>query len=413
MKGKKTKKIPVTAYICYLLAAAFAFTGVTLARYVSSSGGGAQVGVSPFACSFTVDEISSTAFSNMDYWYGDTAANSPHAVAVTARNYDGEGRVSGVDLGITLRVCAPAELLDNAAFQLAVRENGATAAVTPQYDFAKIADLTDTDGGLSLTDYGAMEYAYRDGAALNDRQGGFGGDGTGRVKAASANGITVEIAAEKKTENYSVVFIRGNEHTVETDTDDGGTLTETYVDSSGSVLYLICSKEELYYTLDVTLPGSTITGGSRGEISFVFLFTTKEKYEGGDYGAEFPADFGGGFNGGEVTGYRFDIADVPVYAAEGDAEAAGTAAVRAVYSAADGTAQYYLYEGKSLTALSDGGGAYYMCGDGYVSKDDLYYDYTKKPQGSDGSYAVGNSIGKIYAMEVKALFWQASDGSGG
>ena len=125
--GKKRKPIPIISYLCGLLAVAVLFTGTTFSRYSTQISGDVQTNLSPFVASYTIQDISSTTFPNMDYWLqvnqsGDETDYRPGSVARTVRftisNQNENDRVSGVDLQSSIRLHVPAELGDNLVLQV-------------------------------------------------------------------------------------------------------------------------------------------------------------------------------------------------------------------------------------------------------------------------------------------------------
>ena len=165
--GKKRKPIPIVSYLCGLLAVAVLFTGTTFSRYSTQISGDVQTNLSPFVASYTIQDISSTNFHNLDYWLAvEASENRPLSVARTVRftisNQNESRRVSGVDLQASLRFRVPAELGDNLVLQVEeVRsEGGQTVSVplTPQYIIGNLVYRTTTNAATN-----EYEYALTDG----------------------------------------------------------------------------------------------------------------------------------------------------------------------------------------------------------------------------------------------------------
>lgn len=277
--GKKRKPIPIISYLCGLLAVAVLFTGTTFSRYSTQISGDVQTNLSPFVASYTIQDISSTNFPNLDYWLAvEASENRPLSVARTVRftisNQNESGRVSGVDLQASLRFRVPAELGDNLVLQVEeVRsEGGQTVSVplTPQYIlgnlvYETVLNTATNEYGYDLTT-GKKEFRssatgtqldtryFADYSARGDVNenltltGGLNEDtGVGTIMAEAAdtvngNGKTIKgnrisvTSAIVETE-YSIGYQRGK-----TDSDYQ---SELFVDLVG---------EHRYYTIDITLP---------------------------------------------------------------------------------------------------------------------------------------------------------------
>lgn len=277
--GKKRKPIPIVSYLCGLLAVAVLFTGTTFSRYSTQISGDVQTNLSPFVASYTIQDISSTNFPNLDYWLAvEASENRPLSVARTVRftisNQNESGRVSGVDLQASLRFRVPAELGDNLVLQVEeVRsEGGQTVSVplTPQYIIGNLVYETKqatptseyeydlkTDGsrkfratGTQLNTRYFADYSARGDVNENlTLTGGLNGTtGVGTIMAEAAdtvdgNGETIRegnrisVTSSIVETEYSIGYQRGK-----TDSDYQ---SELFVDLVG---------EHRYYTIDITLP---------------------------------------------------------------------------------------------------------------------------------------------------------------
>ncbi len=277
--GKKRKPIPIVSYLCGLLAVAVLFTGTTFSRYSTQISGDVQTNLSPFVASYTIQDISSTNFPNLDYWLAvEASENRPLSVARTVRftisNQNESGRVSGVDLQASLRFRVPAELGDNLVLQVEeVRsEGGQTVSVplTPQYIIGNLVYETKQATSTSEYEYDLKTDGSRKfratGTQLNTRYfadysargdvnenltltGGLNGTtGVGTIMAEAAdtvdgNGETIRegnrisVTSSIVETEYSIGYQRGK-----TDSDYQ---SELFVDLVG---------EHRYYTIDITLP---------------------------------------------------------------------------------------------------------------------------------------------------------------
>lgn len=277
--GKKRKPIPIISYLCGLLAVAVLFTGTTFSRYSTQISGDVQTNLSPFVASYTIQDISSTNFPNLDYWLAvEASENRPLSVARTVRftisNQNESGRVSGVDLQASLRFRVPAELGDNLVLQVEeVRsEGGQTVSVplTPQYIIGNLVYETKQATSTSEYEYdlktGKKEFrSSATGTQLNTRYfadysargdvnenltltGGLNGKtGEGTIMAEAPDtkdkdgktikGNRISVTSSIVETEYSIGYQRGK-----TDSDYQ---SELFVDLVG---------EHRYYTIDITLP---------------------------------------------------------------------------------------------------------------------------------------------------------------
>ena len=277
--GKKRKPIPIISYLCGLLAVAVLFTGTTFSRYSTQISGDVQTNLSPFVASYTIQDISSTNFPNLDYWLAvEASENRPLSVARTVRftisNQNESGRVSGVDLQASLRFRVPAELGDNLVLQVEeVRsEGGQTVSVplTPQYIIGNLVYETKRATSTSEYEYdlktGKKEFRssatgtqldtryFADYSARGDVNenltltGGLDGEtGEGTIMAEAPDtkdkdgktikGNRISVTSSIVETEYSIGYQRGK-----TDSDYQ---SELFVDLVG---------EHRYYTIDITLP---------------------------------------------------------------------------------------------------------------------------------------------------------------
>lgn len=276
--GKKRKPIPIVSYLCGLLAVAVLFTGTTFSRYSTQISGDVQTNLSPFVASYTIQDISSTNFPNLDYWLAvEASENRPLSVARTVRftisNQNESGRVSGVDLQASLRFRVPAELGDNLVLQVEeVRsEGGQTVSVplTPQYIIGNLVYETKqatstseyeydlkTDGSRKFRATGTQldtryfaDYSARgdvnENLTLTGGLDGKTGEGTIMAEAPDTKdkdgktikGNRISVTSAIVETEYSIGYQRGK-----TDSDYQ---SELFVDLVG---------EHRYYTIDITLP---------------------------------------------------------------------------------------------------------------------------------------------------------------
>ena len=276
--GKKRKPIPIISYLCGLLAVAVLFTGTTFSRYSTQISGDVQTNLSPFVASYTIQDISSTNFPNLDYWLAvEASENRPLSVARTVRftisNQNESGRVSGVDLQASLRFRVPAELGDNLVLQVEeVRsEGGQTVSVplTPQYIIGNL--VYETKQATSTSEY---EYDLKTDGSRKFRATGTQLD-TRYFADYSARGdvnenLTLTGGLDEKTGEGTIMAeapdtkdkdgktIKGNRISVtsaivETEYSIGYQRGKTDSDYQ-SELFVDLVGEHRYYTIDITLP---------------------------------------------------------------------------------------------------------------------------------------------------------------
>lgn len=341
---KKIKKIPIVTYLCYLLVVSVLFTGVTFSRYTVSKSGDVSTDVLPFAASYEIDNISSTSYTNADFWLqSDQAQGTPRTVRFTVRNYREDesnqnkiGITSGVDLNATLRLYMPAELADNLVLQVEEVNGNDQTAITPQYiignlvyalekndeneyeykyeNEAKIfADYSSGDAVLEtqyFKDYQALPEAEDETLTMS---GGFDAGGEGHISAvAQSSGNSITITSTIQTAEYSVGFQRGK--------DENEFRTQLFLD---------LEKEIPFYAIDINLgEKSLLTGGTSQTRTFILYITLADRIINDDYGAKWDDESSGDdessdkdkwltaptsrtavyeFNGAVVTGYHFDM----------------------------------------------------------------------------------------------------------
>lgn len=158
--GMRRQKIeyPYLRYLSVLLAVALLLTGVTFAGYRWEWNGLRSVGIGGFDCSYEIESVNSSVFTDRDYWveyagqWTDLGANDGRTVRFTLENNGGTAVQS------TFRMYGPEEFWSNLALQL-VREypSGSDAVLTPQI---VLADLI-YEGEKEESGYRMKYGAYR------------------------------------------------------------------------------------------------------------------------------------------------------------------------------------------------------------------------------------------------------------
>lgn len=438
--NRKTKKpYPLFTYFCLLLAVATMCTGVTFARYATSSQGVAGVGVVPLSCSFSVDEISSTAFSNSDYWITISdqqfAQNLPREVIFSLHNYqknaDGTNSApSEIDLQSTFRICAPKELLQNVAFQILKKGDGNTRIpLTQQYILPQIIDkATAVDGTSEMStsdftmtrkkadntietikpaDYG--EYLGREEETLHLSNQGFDSDaGTGKLVAVALTAdatqvATIALTAEMRNDvTYETKQMRGYEVVV-----DG-----TQINDMSAPEYFVKRKTTamVYYCLDITLPSMTMKATKSDgtfqliDDQYVFAFTIIDRQNLTTTDAKVEE--------------HFNVNGVSLFADPACTTLYKTATVKVVNTlGTDGTrtaTKYFLVDGTTETEFTLSDKAVTLNGTTYYVDDTTASKLNNPPwnPSEEAEYVIGDVVSKEYSMDMRVLFTQASQTGG-
>ena len=318
------RQYPLARYLGLLLAVALLFTGVTFARYATNSNIAASIGIAAFDVKYTIEGINSTTFGNMDYWQSsggawlEQGAGSARTVRIQFNNK------GGVAVQPTLRLSGPADFWENIALQIALGDDAggtfASDSLSTQYVLADLLRVrtggVNVDGKTPAAGEETHNYTYNDyinwdtdnwdtepaNGATQDQEGvcvfdtafsdqfgqlgigqdeqllgetlqmsgGINADGSGTVTAVRESkygasgdlditnaGMTMTIKAEMREVEYSVGYARR--------------------DSSGGLpaLYLDCSKEMLYYTIDIEADRLLLAPkGEEGDTKTVILFMT-------------------------------------------------------------------------------------------------------------------------------------------
>lgn len=138
-------------YISLLLIVAVLFSGVTLARYASTSGGNTTTGIARFAPTYSISGVNSVTYSNSGYWqeyngqWLEQGKGSARTVRIGMHN---EGDVAAVPAVIHME--GPAEFWENVALQLTTAKSDGSAdmTLTTQYVLADL--LRVRDGGKTV-----------------------------------------------------------------------------------------------------------------------------------------------------------------------------------------------------------------------------------------------------------------------
>ena len=263
---KNKKKYPVFSYLVYLLAVTVLFTGVSFSRYSISSSGAPSASVAGFNCSFSIDNLSSFSFSNINYFLGGEEFGTPIELDFSLSNYRTEGGItyqSGVDAQASVTLKLPAEFADNLALQI---ENiGQETAYTPQIVLGQLiygySQSADNDGNPVITlgteyhthngetfkfyTYGAIENNYQESVTATGTLAD-GGTLTAEWDEGKAKIEITTLSEPVDYVDYSVSFER-----------DGGAAEDIYLD---------LSKNQTYYLIKITTPDMLLSSASEGQV---------------------------------------------------------------------------------------------------------------------------------------------------
>ena len=334
----KTTSYPLLRYCSILLALSLLFAGVTFARYASGGSVSTGVSISAFDAGYSIDRVNTTTFGNQDYWmnvsdvYVDQGAGTAISVGMTLKNN------GGTNVQPTLRLSGPADYWDNLAIEVMDAEADGSAgerAYTPQLVLADLLrertvidaynvsyggyrtwgadEPFSTEGSLVFGQRGETERVLTMNGALTAE----GGEVTA-VWTEEGKEATLRITAEKRTEQYSVGFVRKR---------NAELLPPLYVE---------CEKEMTVYTVELTLPALDLAARS-GEIEtrlpvVIFLTWTNDlpnRSEAATSGfwdtllsASAPFELANATSDGQsvtILGYHFDVGGVNVVDAGGNA----------------------------------------------------------------------------------------------
>lgn len=255
-------------YISLLLIVAVLFSGVTLARYASTSGGNTTTGIARFAPTYSISGVNSVTYSNSGYWqeyngqWLEQGKGSARTVRIGMHN---EGDVAAVPAVIHME--GPAEFWENVALQLTTAKSDGSAdmTLTTQYVFADLLrvrnDKDENDQPIEHNyTYGDYKNWGENGSFSTSTSDYFDQRGSEEETLTMSGGIdftqetsvvtavrqtgssdykmpfTVRITASMKEVEYSVGFQRRQNN------------------EGLPAFYLDCSKSVPYYSIDIILP---------------------------------------------------------------------------------------------------------------------------------------------------------------
>lgn len=396
MKKETIKQYPIVRYLCLLLVVALLFAGVTFSRYQSRFTSENSVGVAEFDASYTIDSVNTTSFGNTHFWqlyngfWMDQGSGTASTVRITMYNN------SAIDLRPTLRLEGPAEFWENIALQITpttgTGSNIAADTENPLTTQLVIADLVKERTEATQDNEHVFEYdKYRqwsEGETFNtSTSDNFGQLGSRESTLAMTGGITVSetdgtvsgsvTATRQSTTVGKVPETRPENNWNMTitasmkDVDFSLGFTRQQGSSALPALYLDCTADVPYYTIEIEIPRELTP--SRSTTYVVYLNWTNA-IEAKALGIKFPTgnstasdtgfDVDGNFwnnliatgaqpttvtaNGTEFTvlGYHFNYTDVPYSTSAGGANVGDTTVrlIREFANTALGTTETISYQ---------------------------------------------------------------------
>ena len=479
MKKETIKQYPIVRYLCLLLVVALLFAGVTFSRYQSRFTSENSVGVAEFDASYTIDSVNTTSFGNTHFWqlyngfWMDQGSGTASTVRITMNNN------SAIDLRPTIRMEGPAEFWENIALQIVpTTGTGSNIAADPENPLTTqlvIADLvrvreagqsgTGSDGETETHRYTYGEYQSwgTNGTFDTLNSDDFGQLGDGESELAMTGGIT---ESDDGTVSGSVTATRQNTSVEnEPENDWNMTITASMKDVDFSLgftrqqgnsalpaLYLDCTADVPYYTIEIEIPRELTP--SRSTTYVVYLNWTNA-IEAKALGIKFPTgnstasdtgfDVDRNFwtnliatgaqpttvtaNGTEFTvlGYHFNYTNVPYSTSAGGANAGDTTVrlIREFANTALGTTETISYQHIARLNENDAvfphdidpENGYYRCsGDNpaYFEANTInnlssnFISTTLKTMQGEGEYDYVGVSEKGYSTRISVTFVQAS-----
>lgn len=476
MKKETIKQYPIVRYLCLLLVVALLFAGVTFSRYQSRFTSENSVGVAEFDASYTIDSVNTTSFGNTHFWqlyngfWMDQGSGTASTVRITMCNN------SAIDLRPTLRLEGPAEFWENIALQITpttgTGSNIAADTENPLTTQLVIADLVKERTEATQDNEHVFEYdKYRqwsEGETFNtSTSDNFGQLGSRESTLAMTGGITVSetdgtvsgsvTATRQSTTVGKVPETRPENNWNMTitasmkDVDFSLGFTRQQGSSALPALYLDCTANVPYYTIEIDIPMElkAKSGDDPASATYVMYLNWTNAIQAKALGIEFPtgageaaepgidADFWNNLienaqpttitaNGTEFTvlGYHFNYTDVP-YSTSAGGDIAGDTTVRLTRNFANGISYQHIARLNENDAVFphdiDPENGYYRCsGDNpaYFATDtirnlktDFLPETLKTMQGGSGNDNTYDYVGvseKGYTTRISVNFVQTS-----
>ena len=479
MKKETIKQYPIVRYLCLLLVVALLFAGVTFSRYQSRFTSENSVGVAEFDASYTIDSVNTTSFGNTHFWqlyngfWMDQGSGTASTVRITMYNN------SAIDLRPTLRLEGPAEFWENIALQITpttgTGSNIAADTENPLTTQLVIADLVKERTEATQDNEHVFEYdKYRqwsEGETFNtSTSDNFGQLGSRESTLAMTGGITVSetdgtvsgsvTATRQSTTVGKVPETRPENNWNMTitasmkDVDFSLGFTRQQGSSALPALYLDCTANVPYYTIEIDIPMElkAKSGDDPASATYVMYLNWTNAIQAKALGIEFPTGAGEGANlnvpagfwrnlvsedpvkehlsiktsetSFTVLGYHFNYTNVP-YSTSAGGDIAGDTTVRLTRNFANGISYQHIARLNENDAVFphdiDPENGYYRCsGDNpaYFATDtirnlntDFLPETLKTMQGGSGNDNTYDYVGvseKGYTTRISVNFVQTS-----
>ncbi len=477
MKKETIKQYPIVRYLCLLLVVALLFAGVTFSRYQSRFTSENSVGVAEFDASYTIDSVNTTSFGNAYFWqlyngfWMDQGSGTASTVRITMNNN------SAIEVRPTLRLEGPAEFWENIALQIVpTTDTGSNIAADPENPLTTqlvIADLVrKREAGQSGTGsdgepethrytYGGYQSWGTSGTFDTSDSDDFGQLGSGESTLAMTGGIT---ESDDGKVSGSVTATRQNT-TVENEPENDWKMTitasEEEVDfslgftrqqgnSALPALYLDCTADVPYYTIEIEIPRElkAKSGDDPASATYVMYLNWTNAIQAKALGIKFPTgnstasdtgfDVDRNFwanliakgaqpttvtaNGTEFTvlGYHFNYTNVP-YSTSAGGDIAGDTTVRLTRNFANGISYQHIARLNENDAvfphdIAPENGYYRCSGDNpaYFAENTInnlssnFISTTLKTMQGEGEYDYVGVSEKGYTTRISVTFVQAS-----
>ena len=472
MKKETIKQYPIVRYLCLLLVVALLFAGVTFSRYQSRFTSENSVGVAEFDASYTIDSVNTTSFGNAYFWqlyngfWMDQGSGTASTVRITMNNN------SAIDVRPTLRLEGPAEFWENIALQIVpTTGTGSNIAADPENPLTTqlvIADLVrKREAGQSGTGsdgepethrytYGGYQSWGTSGTFNTATSDDFGQLGDGESELAMTGGITEpddgtvrgsvtatwqSTTVENEPENDWKMTITASEEEVNFSLG----FTRQQGNSALPALYLDCTADVPYYTIEIEIPRELTPNRST---TYVVYLNWTNAIQAKALGIKFPTgnstafdtgfDVDGDFwenltepdaqpttvtaNGTKFTvlGYHFNYTSVP-YSTSAGGDIAGDTTVRLTRNFANDISYQHIARLNENDAVFphdiDPENGYYRCsGDNpaYFAENTInnlstdFISTTLKTMQGEGEYDYVGVSEKGYSTRISVTFVQAS-----
>lgn len=479
MKKETIKQYPIVRYLCLLLVVALLFAGVTFSRYQSRFTSENSVGVAEFDASYTIDSVNTTSFGNTHFWqlyngfWMDQGSGTASTVRITMYNN------SAIDLRPTLRLEGPAEFWENIALQITpttgTGSNIAADTENPLTTQLVIADLVKERTEATQDNEHVFEYdKYRqwsEGETFNtSTSDNFGQLGSRESTLAMTGGITVSetdgtvsgsvTATRQSTTVGKVPETRPENNWNMTitasmkDVDFSLGFTRQQGSSALPALYLDCTANVPYYTIEIDIPMElkAKSGDDPASATYVMYLNWTNAIQAKALGIEFPTGAGEGANlnvpagfwrnlvsedpvkehlsiktsetSFTVLGYHFNYTNVP-YSTSAGGDIAGDTTVRLTRNFANGISYQHIARLNENDAvfphdIAPENGYYRCSGDNpaYFATDtirnlntDFLPETLKTMQGGSGNDNTYDYVGvseKGYTTRISVNFVQTS-----